>query len=114
MQNQNLDIIQLIEKSPLTRLSNDYQSKLLLKIKDIFTDNEQQLFVTSFYCYLNHTKNDFVISLDSVWKWCGFTRQDNAKRVIEKNFVVHSTAKIFIKNTRDSCIVFIIRTILCK
>ena len=86
MTNQNLDIVQLIEKSPLTRLSNNYQSRLLTKIKTAFTNNEQQLFVTSFYCYLNHQKTDFVISLDSVWKWCGFSRIDPAKVVITKNF----------------------------
>ena len=95
MTNQNLDIVQLIEKSPLTRLSNNYQSRLLTKIKNIFTNKEQQLFVTSFYCYLNHQKTDFVISLESVWKWCGFTRQDNAKVVLKKNFIVDIDYKVF-------------------
>ena len=94
MQTQNLDIVQLIEKSPLTRLSKNYQSKLLTKIKNSFTDDQQQLFVTSFYCYLNYSKTDFVISLESVWKWCGFARIDPAKRVIEKNFVLDIDYKI--------------------
>ena len=96
MQNQNLDIVQLIEKNPLTRLSKNYHSRLLTKIKNTFTDNEQQLFVTSFYCYLNYTKDDFVICLDSVWKWSGFARIDPAKRVIEKNFTKDIDYKILL------------------
>jgi len=54
MDSLNLDIVTLIEKSPLTRLGGDYQSKLVNKIKNIFTDTQQQLFVSSFYCYLNY------------------------------------------------------------
>ena len=81
------DIIKLIEKNSITRLTKDYKSKLVNKIKENFTNNEQQIFLTSFYCYLtyNPTK-DFVIDFDSVWKWCGFARKDNAKRLLEKHF----------------------------
>ena len=32
---------------------------------------------------------DFVIDFDSVWKWLGFTRKDNAKRLLDKFFVVN-------------------------
>ena len=64
-------------------LSNDYNVKLLKKIKTIFTDFEQQLFLSSFYCYLNHHPiNDFVIDLDHVWKWLGFNQKYNAERLL--------------------------------
>ena len=98
MQNSTrLDIIDLINNSPITSLSKDYQTRLLTKIEEFFTNDQQQLFIASFYCYLNHdTKNDFVISLNIVWKWCGFTRQDNAKRVIEKNFVLDIDYKLIL------------------
>lgn len=90
-----LDIVKLIEKNPITRLSQDYQSKLLNKIKDKFTDGQQQLFVTSFYCYLNHNaKNEFIIDLDDVWKWLGFSRKDPAKVVLDKNFIKDLDYKI--------------------
>ena len=37
---------------------------------------QQKLFVSSFYCYLNYDKNkDFVIDLDNVWKWLGFSNK---------------------------------------
>ena len=68
--------------------------KLLSKIKENFTDFEQQLFLSSFYCYLNCDPiNDFVIDLDNVWKWLDFGQKVNAKRVLEKNFQIDKDYK---------------------
>ena len=84
-----LNIVELIEKNPITKLSNNYNNKLLNKIKENFNEIEQKLFVSSFYCYLNYNKNnDFVIDLDNVWKWLGFNQKYNALRVLEKNFIL--------------------------
>jgi len=83
----DLNIVQLIETNPITRLSNTYQGKLLNKIKDTFTDNDQHMFVASFYCYLNcNQKTDFIIDLDKVWEWMGFNKKVNAIRLLEKSF----------------------------
>ena len=61
---QELNIVELIEKNPISKLSNAYNSKLINKIQDNFTGFEQQLFVSSFYCYLNYDKNiDYVFIL---------------------------------------------------
>ena len=82
-----LNIVKLIEDNPIARLSNTYQNKLLTKIKNTFADNEQNLFVASFYCYLNcNQKTDFVIDLDNIWQWLGFTQKVKAKSLLEKNF----------------------------
>ena len=87
---QTLDIVNLIEKNPITKLTNVYNNKLLTKIKENFTEEEQQLFITSFYCYLNyHSTNDFVIDLDNVWKWLGFQQKVKAKILLEKNFTIN-------------------------
>ena len=85
---QTLDIIDLIEKNPITKLSNTYNNKLLQKIKENFNEEEQKIFITSFYCYLNyHPKNDFIIDLDNVWKWLDFKQKVNAKNLLEKIFI---------------------------
>jgi len=61
----SLNIVELIENNPITKLTGSYQNKLVTKIKENFNDNEQQMFVASFYCYLKYDrKNDFVIDLD--------------------------------------------------
>jgi len=84
---ENLNIAHLIEKNSITRLTKDYENKFLIKIKENFNDNQQQLFVASFYCFLNYDKkNDFVIDFDNVWKWAGFSRKDHAKTLLEKHF----------------------------
>ena len=92
-----LDIVKLIEKNPITSLSKDYQNKLITKVKAKFTNSEQQLFVSSFYCYLNHnSNNDFIIDFDTIWKWVCFTRKDHAKRLLEKYFVLDLDYKILL------------------
>jgi hypothetical protein len=94
---ENFDIIKLIEKNPIARLSQTYQNKLLEKIKTVFNDSQQQLFVGSFYCYLNYnSKNDFVIDFDKIWKWVGFSRKDPAKRLLENNFTQNIDYKILL------------------
>jgi len=66
--------------NPISRFNGNYQSKLIEKVKNNFTNYEQQLFISSFYCYLNYDyKNDFVIDLDNVWKWLGFSQKVKAK-----------------------------------
>ena len=85
---ESINIVELIENNPITKLSNDYNVKLLSKIKENFTNFEQQLFLSSFYCYLNcDSKNDFVIDLDNVWKWIGYNQKVKAKILLENNFV---------------------------
>ena len=92
---ETINIVELIEKNPITKLSKDYNVKLLTKIKEQFTDFEQQLFLSSFYCYLNcDSKKDFVIDLDNVWKWIGFSYKHKAKILLEKNFIIDKDYKI--------------------
>jgi hypothetical protein len=68
----------------------------LTKIKNTFSDFEQQLFVSSFYCYLNsNSKTDFVVDLDNIWKWLGFSQKDAAKRLLERQFTSDIDYKLF-------------------
>lgn len=84
---ETLDIVGLIENNPISRLSSTYNSKLLIKIKETFTEFEEQLFVSSFYCYLNYDKTkDFIVDLNNVWKWIGFSQKVSAERMLESNF----------------------------
>jgi hypothetical protein len=99
MEIQKLDIVNLIDKNPIIRLSDNYQSNFLTKLKEKFTENEQRLFVSSFYCYLNYnSKTDFIIELEKVWKWLGFGRKEECKRVLTKHFRQDIDYKIFTKD----------------
>ena len=91
------NIVDLIENNPITRLSNTYQNKLLMKIKHSFSDIEQQLFVSSFYCFLNYNqRTDFVIDLDNIWGWLGFSQKVKSKLLLEKNFTINTDYKILL------------------
>ena len=93
----SVDIVNLIENNPITKLTGNYQSKLIEKVKNNFNNYEQQLFVSSFFCYLNFDyRNDFVIDLDNIWQWLGFSQKDSAKRVLEKNFIYNNDYKILL------------------
>lgn len=85
---ESFDVVDLIENNPITKLSSTYQNKLLTKIKAKFTETEQQLFVASFYGFLNYdTTTDFVIDLDDVWKWLDFSTKQKSKLLLEAHFV---------------------------
>ena len=107
MYRMSIDIVNLIESNPITKLNGNYQSKLVEKVQQHFNNYEQQMFLASFYCYLKHdSKNDFVIDLDNVWQWLGFSQKVNAKRVLEKNFTIDNDYRILLcqvaKQTSDT------------
>jgi len=98
----SLNIVDLIENSPITRLSNTYNNRLLERIKENFSESQQQLFVSSFYCYLHYNQtNDFVIDLDNIWKWLGFQQKHHAKVALEKNFESEIDYKLLLPNVRE-------------
>jgi hypothetical protein len=93
----SIDVVNLIERNHITTFSNEYTSKLSEKFQNSFTTYEQQLFLSSFYCYLTYnTKNDFVIDLDNIWNWLGFSSKFNAKRLLENNFKINDDYKILL------------------
>lgn len=100
METHDINIVDLIENNPITKLSGDYNTKLLTKIKEYFTDFEQKLFLSSFYCYINcHPKMDYVIDLDKIWQWLGFMSKYNAKRLLENNFIIEKDYRKILFNT---------------
>ena len=83
-------------------MSGSYQSKLLEKVKITFAEEEQQLFVTNYFCYLNyHSINDYVIDLDNIWQWLGFSQKAMAKRTLEKYFLMGKDYKCLLCRTAE-------------
>ena len=93
----SVDIVNLIESNPITKLTGSYQSKMIEKVKNTFNSYEQQLFLTSFYCYLKHDyKKDYVIDLDNVWQWLGFSQKVKAKQLLERVFSINEDYKVLL------------------
>ena len=92
-----INIVNLIESNPIARFNQTYQSKLIEKLQTKFSDYQQQLFLSSFYCYLKYDKlNDFVIDLDDVWEWLGFTNKAHSKRLLKSLFIIDKDIKILL------------------
>jgi phage anti-repressor protein len=89
-----VNIVELIESQPIIKLSKPYHNKLLNKIKNSFTTEEQQIFITNFYTYLNYSDSDFIIDLDNIWKWIGYSKKQNAKDTLVKFFIKEIDYKI--------------------
>ena len=61
----------------------------LMKIQ--MSTEQEQIFMTSHYLYLQYGTDNtkFVVNFDEVWKNVDFSRRDNAKRILDKNFIEH-------------------------
>ena len=90
----SFNIVGLIENNPRTKLSGDYHHKLVSRIQECFTDAQQKMFVSSFFCYMNYNSTkDFVIDLDKIWEWMGFNKKGTAKQSLIKHFVLNKDYK---------------------
>lgn len=69
-------------------IEQNVDNHLLQKLLTHCTEEEQQLFVQSFYMYLRYGEDDtaFVINLDDIWEWIGFGNKGNCKASLEKHF----------------------------
>ena len=81
----NFDFSNLIQTT--NEVTSDFKNELLNEMNNQFDSEEQRIFVNSFYAYLNHhPTEDFVVDLDIVYKFIGFSRKDHLKRLLLKNF----------------------------
>jgi hypothetical protein len=87
-----IDIKTLIQTSTIEIYD---KTKLVEKLQEHFSDDEQRLYVCNLFLFLNyHPINDFVINLENVWKFIGFSNKANAKRLLKHNFTEDSDYKI--------------------
>jgi hypothetical protein len=64
-------------------------------IKENFTEEEQKLYISSFYSYLNYDEyKDYKISLDNIWEWLGFSQKVRVKELLLKHFKKDENYKI--------------------
>lgn len=64
-------------------------------LKTEFTGEDEEIFVTNFkYCLEHDQYNDFVINLDDILHYLGYTRKDTAKKIILKYFEENTSYKL--------------------
>jgi len=95
----SFNIVDLITNNPITKLTETHNNNLLNKVKNTFNETEQQLFIASFYSYLNyHKTDDYIVDLDNIWKWLGFATKQKAILLLEKNFKVEKDYKLLLNH----------------
>ena len=95
----SLNIVDLITNNPITKLTQTHNNNLLNKIKNSFNETEQQLFIASFYSYLNYHKiDDYIVDLDNIWKWLEFATKQKAILLLEKNFEIEKDYKLLLNH----------------
>jgi hypothetical protein len=59
--------------------------QLISLIKENFNKDDMQLFELNYKIYIANKNNldNFIVDLDEVYKWVGFARKDNAKKLLE-------------------------------
>ena len=71
------------------------KTKLISKLEEHFTEEEQKLYVSNLFLYLNyHPVDDFVVNLENVWKFIGFSNKANGKRLLKQHFTENKDYKI--------------------
>lgn len=88
---------------------NDRLSKLL---DENLSSEDEQLFVQSFKTYLEYGNDDkkFIINFDDIWTWIGFTRKDNAKRLLIKSFIKDVDFILLKEETNNETILMTVNT----
>jgi|UniRef100_A0A6C0BGR4 phage anti-repressor protein len=58
----------------------------------------KEMFITNFQLYLMYGNDltKFVVDLDIIWEWLGFTRIDNVKRLLSRNFSENEDYKVLL------------------
>ena len=61
-------------------------------LKEELQGEDVDRFVMNFQLYLLYRNDNtkFVVDLDNVWEWLGFSKKDKAKNVLKKHFEVES------------------------
>lgn len=79
----------IVNESSISTILNDkIDDKLYELLENNMNTEDQKLFIKSFYLYLEHgNKEDvYVINLNDIYEWVGFSRKDHAKTLLIKNF----------------------------
>lgn len=71
----------------MNELIDNTNDELVNIMKEKLTEEELKMYMTNFYLYLNYDcEKDFIIDFSSILDWIGYSRKDNAKKVLVDKF----------------------------
>ena len=84
------NIVNIVEKNPLTILSIKYNKKLLTEIQEKFTNEHEKLFINNYYRYFNYNLiKDFVINFNNLSLELGYKKRENSEKFLQDNFKIN-------------------------
>lgn len=76
--------------------------ELYAKLSQEFNGEEQQIFINNFKSYLTYNQDkDYVIDLEFITKFLGFTRKDHAKRILNKYLIENTHYKLLLPRSGE-------------
>ena len=101
------DYISSMSSSSMSNINNNIMNddKLINLIKEKFSKEDMELFKLFFNIYkaFKNNKEDFIVDLDEVYEWIGYSNKANAKKSLLKYFKPNIDYMI-IKDSRISLI----------
>jgi phage anti-repressor protein len=84
--------------------------ELYAKLSQEFNGEEQQIFINNFKSYLTYNQDkDYVIDLEFITKFLGFTRKDHAKRILNKYLIENTDYKLLLPRSGEQDNVLLLR-----
>jgi hypothetical protein len=79
-----INYVQLMQTNSIME---KYNTKILMKIQSNTVPETQKVFMANFYCYTKYDKHkDFIINLETVYEFLGYSRIDICLKALKKNF----------------------------
>ena len=83
---KSIDLIELIENNPI-KLDGVYDNEILNVIQTEFNESQKAMHIAFSYCRFNYDQeNDYIIDINSIWKWLGFSKKSDVIKILEDNY----------------------------
>ena len=88
------------------------EDEIICIMKNTLSTEEQNMFIMNFKGYLKYGTDDsaFVIDLDDVWEWIGFSTKGNCKRLLLNQFVEHEDFIVTEQSQKNENIMMSVKT----
>lgn len=80
------------------------EDELISRLSDEFTSEQQQTFLKYFQLYIGYGNDNtqYVVDLDGMWSWMGFSKKSNAKRLLLKHFTEDIDYKVVLLTSEQN------------
>lgn len=83
----SINIIKLFNTLDMSMIDKDYNIDLIDEFREKFNEFEQRMFMLNLYFELNYDiNNEFIINIRDIWRWLGFARIEQCRKLLFTKF----------------------------